>query len=192
MNQFNNLTQDELLHLAIESTRKGEHGAAISYLKEGVERFPEDGKLAYILGAEFAQIGLYDKAELEMARAIHLEPELYTASFQLGLLQLTLGKVNEAKSTWINLNSLPHEHSLYLFKTALEQLAEGHYHAARQLIEQGIAANDFSPDLTRDMQNVLLSIPSDSEQEEQVAIEVNDTSAGHVWLSAYNTDDKPN
>ncbi len=186
MSQFNNLTQDELLHLAIESTRKGEHGAAISYLKEGVERFPEDGKLAYILGAEFAQIGLYDKAEMEMARAIELDPELYTASFQLGLLQMTLGKVTEAKTTWQHLNSLPNGHSLHLFKSGLEQLAGNQYSTARQYLEQGIAANDFSPDLTRDMQNVLVSIPSDDIESEQEPTDDNKT--GHVWLSAYSTD----
>ena len=185
MSQFNNLTQDELLHLAIESTKKGEHGAAISYLKEGVERFPEDGKLAYILGAEFAQIGLYDKAEIEMERAIELDPELYTASFQLGLLQMTLGKISEAKATWHHLDSLPNQHALHLFKSGLEQLADSQFATARQFLEQGIAANDFSPELTHDMQNVLSSMPKDDAQAEEEPVE---GKAGHVWLSAYNSD----
>ncbi|MCB5191894.1 hypothetical protein LG198_14265 [Methylobacillus arboreus] len=191
MNQFTNLTQDELLHLAIESIRKGEHGAAISYLKEGVERFPEDGKLAYILGAEFAQIGLYDKAELEMARAVTLDPELYTASFQLGLLQMTLGKVTEAKQSWRKLDELPEQHALHLFKTGLEHLAAGEYQQARAALEQGIAVNDFSPDLTRDMQNVLLSLP-DNQQEAVPELENAEPAGGHAWLSAYNSEDKPN
>lgn len=86
MTQMNNLTQEELLHLAVEATRRGEHGSSISYLKEGVTRFPDDAKMAYVLGAEFAQIGIYDGAELEMQRAVSIDPELYTASFQLGLL----------------------------------------------------------------------------------------------------------
>ncbi|WP_123237687.1 tetratricopeptide repeat protein [Pseudomethylobacillus aquaticus] len=193
MNQTHNiLTQDELLHLAIEATRRGEHGAAISYLKEGVSRFPEDGKLAYVLGAEFAQIGLYDKAESEMARAIELAPELHTASFQLGLLQMTMGKVTEAKASWAKLDVLPERHALYLFKTGLEHLAAEQYGEARRLLDQGIAANDFSPELTRDMENVMAGLPEAVETAVANSADVTASESGHVWLSAYNNTDKPN
>ena len=186
MSQFSNLEQDELLNLAIESIRKGEHGSAISYLKEGVERFPEDAKLAYILGAEFAQISLYDKAEIEMQRAISLDPSLHTASFQLGLLQMTLGKVPEARQTWTNLDVLPEQHALHLFKSGLESLADGDFVRSRALLEHGIAVNDFSPDLTRDMQNVLSEMPAAQE----LPAEGQDAAGqGSVWFSAYNTQD---
>jgi tetratricopeptide (TPR) repeat protein len=182
---MNNLTQEELLHLAVEATRRGEHGASISYLKEGVSRFPNDAKLAYVLGAEFAQIGIYDKAELEMQRAISIDPELYTASFQLGLLQMTLGKVEEAKLSWKNIDKLPNEHSLWQFKTGLEQLAAEQYLNARKLIEQGIVSNDFSPELNRDMDTILTSIPT-----EEAALEKSESNSveGRAWLNAYKTD----
>jgi len=184
MNQLNNLNQDELLHLALEATRRGEHGASISYLKEGVTRFPDDAKLAYVLGAEFAQIGIYDKAEIEMQRSIFLDPELYTASFQLGLLQMTLSKVEEAKSSWKNIDRLPKEHSLWLFKTGLEYLAIEQYSEARILLEKGIASNDFSPELNRDMDTVLASIPVETENPELLS---SDSVAGQAWLNAYKT-----
>lgn len=185
MNQMNNLTQDELLHLAVEATRRGEHGASISYLKEGVSRFPDDAKLAYVLGAEFAQIGIYDKAEYEMQRAVSIDPELYTASFQLGLLQMTLGKVEEAKLSWKNIDSLSNEHSLWLFKTGLEQLASEQYLDARKLLEQGIKGNDFSPELNRDMETILTSMPADDVNIEKLNT---DSVAGKAWLSSYKTD----
>lgn len=182
MTQMNNLTQEELLHLAVEATRRGEHGSSISYLKEGVTRFPDDAKMAYVLGAEFAQIGIYDKAELEMQRAVSIDSELYTASFQLGLLQMTLGKIEEAKLSWNNIDNLPKEHSLWLFKTGLTRLAEEQFLDARKLIEQGIASNDFSPELNRDMDIILTSMPA-----EGVNVEKSDSDsvAGQARLNAY-------
>jgi len=177
------LTQDELLHLAIEAARRGDHGSAISYLKDGTTRFPEDAKLAYLLGAEYAQISLYDKAEVEMGRSIQLDPDLLTACFQLGLLQLSQGKLEEAKLTWQGLDKLPTDNALQLFRSGLQYLAEDQYAQAKEALEQGISVNTFSPDLNRDMQNVLSSIP----------LEATDTpappaTAEHVWLSAYRTD----
>lgn len=182
MNHNHNLTQDELLHLAVEATRRGEHGASISYLKEGVSRFPDDAKLAYVLGAEFAQIGIYDKAEYEMQRAISIDPELYTASFQLGLLQMTLGKVQDAKLSWKNIDNLAADHSLWLFKTGLEQLAGEHYLEARKSLEQGIKNNDFSPELNRDMDTILSSMPTDGNNLEKLDA---DSVAGQAWLNSY-------
>lgn len=161
---MSNLTQEEVLHLAIEATQKGEHGAAISYLKEGVERFPDDAKLAYVLGAEFAQIGIYDKAEIEMQRAIELDAELYTASFQLGLLQMTLGRVDDAKASWNMLEKLDEKHALRLFKFGLVCLAEENTDEARVLLEEGILLNDFSPELNTDMNMVLESIGNDTSE----------------------------
>ena len=183
MNSASKLDQDELLHLAIEATQRGEHGSAISYLKEGVSRFPNDGRIAYVLGAEFAQIGLYDKAEEEMKRAISLEPQLYTAVFQLGLLLMTQGKVSEAKTVWDKLDVLNEDHALRLFKNGLVSLADEQYNVARILLEKGLVLNTFSPELNQDMQNVLSQIPLENQMSQQPS-----GSAGQAWLSAYNAD----
>ena len=178
------LTPDELLHLAIEAARRGDHGSAISYLKDGTMRFPEDAKLAYLLGAEYAQISLYDKAEVEIGRSIQLDPNLLTACFQLGLLQLSQGKLIDAKSTWQGLDKLPVDNFLQLFRSGLQYLIEDQYEQAKETLQQGIAVNTFSPDLNRDMQNILMSIPSDS-----VRAEASLATREHVWLAAYRIDD---
>lgn len=182
MNQ--NLTQEELLHLAIEASRRGDHGSAISYLKDGITRFPQDAKLAYLIGAEYAQIGLYEQAESEMARSIQLDPMLFTACFQLGLLQLSQGKLEAAKATWQGLEKLPADNALQLFRSGLLQLAEDQYPQARTLLQQGIAANTFSPELNHDMGNVLASMPDAGAEEGTKP----SPTAEHVWLSAYRTE----
>lgn len=180
---YSNLTQEELLHLAIESIKQGDHGVAISYLKEGVEKFPDDSKVAYVLGAEYAQIGMFEKAESEMRRAIALDASLHTASFQLGLMLLTQGRSQDAALSWEALDSLPKTHCLWLFKTGLNHMVAGENKLAREYLEQGIQANDFSPELTKDMLMVLEELPKDEPPGSEV--ELSSPLSGHAWLNAY-------
>lgn len=178
---YSNLTQEELLHLAIESIKQGDHGVAISYLKEGVEKFSDDPKIAYVLGAEYAQIGMFEKAEFEMRRAIELDPTLHTASFQLGLMLLTQGRNQDAALSWEALNVLPETHCLWLFKTGLNHMVAEENELARKFLEEGIQANDFSPELTKDMLMVLEGLPkNDGGHGPEV-----DALAGQGWLNAY-------
>lgn len=178
--------QDELLHLAIVATRRGDHGTALAFLKEGVQRFPDDARLAYMLGAEHAQIGLYDRAEEEFERALTLAPELHTARFQLGLLRMTNGNIESARTGWQPLDDmLPADHALVLFKKGLEALSEERIDDARALIESGLAANDFSAELNTDMENLLARINVSPAEVAQ------DSGSSHVWLSAYRTDGTP-
>lgn len=177
---YSNLNQEELLHLAIESIQQGDHGVAISYLKEGVGKFPDDPKIAYVLGAEYAQIGMFDQAEAEMRRAITLDGSLYTASFQLGLMLMTQGRNQEATQVWQALDVLPETHCLWQFKTGLNHMIANEHRQARLRLETGIQANDFSPELTRDMQMVLAELPA-----EEDTVEMADTVVGQGWMNAY-------
>lgn len=155
---------DEYLHLALESVRRSDHGAALGYLKEAAARYPEDARIAYMLGAEHAQIGLYDRAEAEMRRAIEIDRSLHVAAFQLGLLQMTQARMPDALATWAQLDSLTDGHALRLFRDGLSALAADQFEDARRLLESGLEANDFSADLNRDMENLLQRIPSSNAQ----------------------------
>jgi tetratricopeptide (TPR) repeat protein len=177
------LDGEEYLHLALEATRRGDGGAALAYLKEGSARFPDDARLAYMLGAAHAQIGLYDRAEAEMEHALTLDPMLHMARFQLGLLRLTQGKVMEARLTWSGFSGLPADHAFALFRGGLEALSEDRFAAATDLLRLGIAANDFSEELNRDMENVLARMPSHGDAAASAPAESNE----HVWLNAYQT-----
>ena len=89
--QTEDLDAEELLHLAIQASQADRHDQAITYLKRAQAKAPENANIAYFLGAEHAQIGLYQRAMEEMAQALELNPALHTARFQLGLLYLTSG-----------------------------------------------------------------------------------------------------
>lgn len=182
------LDREEYLHLSLEAVRQGDHGAALAYLKDGAEKYPQDARLAYMLGAEYAQIALYDRAEAEMARAIQIDPSLHTACFQLGLLQLTCVRVQQAEKTWQGLNSLPETHAFRLFRQGLLALAAERFEEARQQIQAGLIANDFSIELNRDMENLLARFPATATQTTAEPGGQNN----HLWLHNYQTSDQHN
>ena len=186
------LDQEELLHLAIEAMRRNDHGSALAHLKVGAQRFPAHAGIAFLLGAEHAQLGLFERAEVEFIRAINLDPNLSIARFQLGLLQLTQARLEDARTTWAGLDSLSEEHALRLFKQGLEAMAEDHFAEARTLLERGIIANNFNPDLNNDMQNVLDHFPKQGNVPDngQPASTAETASPSPVWFNAYQNSDQ--
>src|SRR4051812_1046232 len=101
------LDDEELLHLAIEASRKQRHGDAIQYLKDAAAKAPRNAQVRFLLGAEHAQIGLLDRAQEEMSAALDIDPGLVPARFQLGLLHLVQARVAEASAAWKPLDALP-------------------------------------------------------------------------------------
>jgi len=152
------LDADELLHLAIRASESDKHEESISYLKRAVDIAPKNGKVHYLLGAEHAQIGLYDRAADEMRRAVELDPSLYTAHFQLGLLCVTSGQPDQAKDAWQALDKLGSKDPLYCFKTGLLHLVNDEFTEAVENLKAGLAINTANEALNRDMRRVLADI----------------------------------
>ncbi|MBI2308396.1 MAG: hypothetical protein HYU78_13920 [Rhodocyclales bacterium] len=173
--------QDEYLHLALDAVRRGDHGTALAYLKEGAARCPQDARIAYMLGAEYAQIGLYDRAEAEMRRAFEIDSSLHTACFQLGLLQMTQARMDQAVETWRGLDALADGHALRYFRDGLVALAADRFDDARQRLQAGMAANDFSPELNKDMENLLARLPDAAATENAES----EAPATPVWFRDY-------
>lgn len=147
-----NLDGVELLHLAIEASNRQDHGASIAYLKQALD-LPQGGlasshdyaKFSYLLGAEYAQIGLYDRAVEYFTQALGLDPTLHTARFQLGLLYMTQGQVDPALSTLAPLEQLPPDQAFSHLGTGLRLLIQGQVAACREEIVQGMKLNSMSP-----------------------------------------------
>jgi Flp pilus assembly protein TadD len=112
---------------------------------------PDRADLRYLLAAQFAAEGRYETAIEEMTRAISLDPKLYTAIFQLGLLHLTSGRAPDAVIAWRGLDSLGEMDPLMAFRRGLEALIGGDFAACARLLESGILANRTNTALNRDM-----------------------------------------
>lgn len=189
------LDAEELLHLAIKASERGDHDSAITYLKRAIEAAPDNGRAYYMLGAEHAEIGMFDRAISDMQRAVELGVSLPTAHFQLGLLHITSGRPQEAIEAWKPLDELAPEHPLYLFKTALTHLANDEFAQCAAMLKKGIDANVEYEALNRDMRGILEQVEpliGDAEPAGTGIPEKADASRGHILLSAYkNDDDQP-
>jgi tetratricopeptide (TPR) repeat protein len=119
--------------------------------EKAAERSPQDANARYLFGAELAQSGHYERAVTEIKAAVQLQPTLYTAHLQLGLLLLTLARPSEAVAAWQPLDGLEERAALRLFKRGLEALIRDDFELCMQLLTAGIAANTTNPALNRDM-----------------------------------------
>jgi tetratricopeptide (TPR) repeat protein len=197
------LDAEELLHFAIRASQNKQNERAILYLKHAITQDPDNARLHYFLGAQHAEIGMYDRAVEEMTRAVEIDPALETAHFQLGLLHVTSARVTEAEQAWQALDALGENHPLYLFKTGLLHLTRDEFDQARSHLSKGIELNQQNPDLNRDMLRILNDIEEvapqngstagatdsnpDTNSEEQTTQR---TSGNHIFLSAYNKDEE--
>lgn len=193
------LDADELLHLALAASEQDKTEEAISLLKRALAVSPQDARLHYLLGAQHAQIGLYDRATEEMQQAVNLDPNLETAHFQLGMLHITSGRLQPATEAWKPLDKLGPDHPLYLFKTGMLHLAKDEFAECKKYLTRGITANHSNPALNKDMERVLKEIErvntpvSQTPATNSTTARPKATAPKHVVLSAYKqnkTDDK--
>jgi len=186
------LDADELLQLSLRAANENRHEDAIAYLKRALAVKPLDGRLHYMLAAEHAQIGLYDRAAEEMAKAVELDPSLVTAHFQLGLLHLTSGRVPQAESAWRPLDKLGPDHFLHLLKTGMLHLVRDEFKECESCLERGIKANNFNEALNVDMRRVLHEVQERMGKQQPIAaagdepmIRPSIRPSGRAVLSAY-------
>jgi len=152
------LDEAELLHLALHAMGGDRHEESMRLLKRTVHAFPGSARARYLLGAEHAQIGLYDRAVAEMTEAVKLDPGLAVAHFQLGLLHVTAGRVREARAAWLPLDRLAPDDPLRLFKSAMLHLVGNEFAACIENLQAGIARNELNKPLNDDMRRLLADV----------------------------------
>lgn len=152
------LSNDELFHFAVDASVNARHDVAIKYLKELTNKEPDHLDGLYLIGAEYAQVGLYDLAIDFMQKALTVNPELRIANFQLGLLFMSTDRYNEAKETWSIIHSDNENDYLSLFSEGLTSLVDNNSIETKRLLTMGIEKNLENVALNNDMQNVLDSL----------------------------------
>lgn len=148
----------EYIHLALHASGKGDTHAAMNYLKEALQNEPGNAVAHYLLAAEHAEIGLYDRAISGMEEALRLEPGIEIARFQLGLLYLQTQHPDQALQTFTALAEHTQDRTLATFSQAYQLLIRDEdAQGASALLREGIAdcSNEY---LRNDMQRVLESL----------------------------------
>lgn len=186
MNPDTGLDPQELKFLAIQASRGEQPEQALVYLKRAIRTAPNDGELYYLLAAEHAQLGMYDRAAEEMEHALVLAPDMHTARLQLGLLYLTQANVEASARTLEPLVALEADNSFHLFSTGLVHLMNDRFPACRTALTKGIERNVHNDALNADMQKILDALPVQETPTETAPADTN------VWLSAYKQNNGPN
>lgn len=184
------LDQEELFKLGLDASGKGDSGAAIAYLKEAVSRPDASANAHYVLGAEYAQIKLYDRAINQMEAAIALDPALSIARLQLGMLWLGANDPGRGSEVLAVLQSLGQQDPLRHFADGLLHLVRNEQAAALQALTQGMALNTSNPALNADMQRIIAQVeaaqPAAAGAMAAPGAEPEPEQGGqHVLLSAY-------
>lgn len=177
------LDTDELFHLAIFASSKGDHEKAIVHLKAGVER-EGSARFHYLLGAEHAEIGMYPRAIEDIGTALGIDPTIAEAWFQLGLLYAMSDKKDQAIAAWDNLDRFEDRPHLIRFKTAIQHYFEHSVVDAIDSMQQGLELNKTNQALNNDMIRLLQGWQENSNLNTDEEKETSE-STGHYFLSAY-------
>lgn len=178
----------ELQQLALNASAGGDSASAIAYLKEAVSRPDASGILHYLLGAEYAQIKMYERAIDEMEAAIALDPALSTARLQLGMLWLGANNAARGAEVLHALEELAGTDPLHQFGAGLRHLVKEELVDALRCLTAGVQLNTANPALNRDMQSIMQQIElmqggATATPVETPAAPVEDSQ--HILLSAY-------
>jgi len=182
----NLLTAEELLHMAIEASNRERYDLSIAYLKLAIGK-PEPLKreIPFMLGAQYAQIGMKTEAKTYFAQSIDISPDFDIAIFQLALLQLLDGEQAAAESTFQRLDFLPPGHALNLFRRGMIALSLSNLAEAKVALRSGLEAGLDNAPLLAEMQRILANVekmPEDAAPAEEVDHSPSDD---HIFLSAY-------
>lgn len=152
------LDAEELTHLAARLAAQERFDQAIMYLKAALVQEPDNPQTNYLLGAQYAQIGMVERAVQRMLHAVSQDPNLLFASFQAGMLCMTAGRAQEAMAAWEPLHKLDAEHPLHLMVNGLEALARDDFETCQRYLQRGIANNNVNHALNEDLRKILLEL----------------------------------
>ena len=204
---YGNLTQAELLARALDALKRSDAGHALAYLKEAAGRPDASVQALFMLGSEYAQIGLVQEAKAQMARAVALGPDFPLARFQLGMLHVTSGEPEIATQVWAPLAGLgelhPHAY-LMAFHRGMRHLVDDEFDAAVRALGEGLALNRVNEALNADMRRVIdaiehlpgrqaasTSVEAPSSAPEPAERAEAEIEPGHLFISAYTHRGKP-
>jgi tetratricopeptide (TPR) repeat protein len=180
VSSFANLSQAELFALAMAAAKSNDDA-----------RPDASAQAHFLLGSQYAQIGMAAQGLDHMARALALAPDNEIVRFQLGLLQLSNALAQDAQATWEPLLTLGDTHPLSVYARGLGHLIRDEFAQARACLEQGLAMNAGAPGPTDgDMRKVLERIATLqagplSGGTEEGAQQGEEASTDHLFLNAY-------
>lgn len=149
---YENVDNEELLHIALDAMNGNREAEAISMLRLILSRDPEHTNAMYLLAAQHAQIGIFDRAEEGMRAVIERSPEFAIARFQLGQLLALKGAAAESREILSPL--FAGEGALSAYARGMAALSAEDIAAGLRELELGLTLPQEIPVLAADMQRL--------------------------------------
>jgi len=146
---------EELLSRGIEASRAGEGEEAVAWFKRACAASPRTAMPQLLLGSELCALRRNEEAEAAIASAVLLEPELYVARYQLGLLQFSAGRPAVAIVTWRPLLDLPDTDPLLHYVRGFVAVAQERPGEALAHYREGLACDGNNPSIASDIRRVM-------------------------------------
>lgn len=186
---YDKLDNEELLRLALDAINHGRDADSLVMLKTLLERDPQHVHAQYLLAAQHAQLGMFDRAEAGFRAAVAAAPDLAIARFQLGQLLVMKGTIEEATQMLAPLAD--RGDALAAYARALVAAANEDAPAAVRELDQGLALPQEIPALAGDMQRLRdrLSVQgadiASVQATEAALAETNPIGANPMFLASY-------
>jgi len=149
---YGQLDNDELLSISLDAINNSRYEDAVVLLKVLVNRAPTHFLGHYLLAAQHAQLGLFERAESEFRRVAELAPDFAMAHFQLGQLLLVKGDAEGAVSQFNAVGD--DDPALHAYAEGLSALGVQQAAAALSALRRGLALPQTVAALTGDMQRL--------------------------------------
>ena len=149
------LEPDELLHMALFASQQGRADDTLEPLLALLEKNPSSVEAHYLIAANYAELGLLDRAVTHFQRTVELNPKLDIATIQYGLLLTALDRTDEANTVLDLIVDDETQRPLLDFALGLRALIADDKPLASEHINKGIAANQENAALNDDFGKIL-------------------------------------
>lgn len=144
------LDNEELMFVALDAVNNGRYGEGLSVLKTLLQREPDHANARYLLAAQHAQLGMFERAEIGFRALLETSPGFTVARFQLGQLLLMREAMAEAKAVLSPL--VVGDDALAAYARALCAFADGEHPTVLRELDEGLRLPQTVPTLATDMQ----------------------------------------
>lgn len=182
-----------LLAEGLAASRAGASAQAFELFRRSAEADPRAAEPHLLMAAQHAAQGHFEEAEAAFANAILLAPGLHIARYQLGLLQMSGGRMALAALSWQPLLQLPEGNALLHFVRGYMALANDEFAQALLHFESGLRLNTSNPALSADIGKVMARIrelPAGATPHNDPSPDPDRGDVQHVLLSNYQSTEK--
>jgi len=149
---LDNLDNEELLRLSLEAINGNRDAEAISMLKHILSRDDDHMYATFLLAAQHAQLGMFDRAEAGFRAAVALAPDFPVARFQLGQLLTMKGAADEVREVMSPL--FDGTDALAAYARGMAAIAAENAEEGIRELEAGLALPQEIPALAADMRRL--------------------------------------